>query len=1237
MWVWPFRSEQFPTACIRRLLINYRAPARPPADPSGSQETGTQSRFTVFNAACKELEEESLTFPEEAVPHGFEDNKIPIRALEDFVVYEIKTGRIAYLEEVDCSRAYGASGYASSWIDNEIESLSDSSEFNDESLEPSTSTSGRQRIRLSGILEVNVHHVCDSDPQTFQLDPEPAQAYADHFMPFRIKHYLFHELVSCVLQDPDHQLTLEEFGDWLSLSESSTSSIQVSRVHRVKQQTHHFSESFKTLCKKHKDIFTPLRGMPILVSLLDPSRGLHARKLKSIQELRNCVLAAISKTTVTSGIFTLAARLFPQKHLQKVLVNTHEHVHCSGRPNSRKIYRMHDMHVRHEWGQESHLRARHYESVTIDGVLYKLTSVKAGDTVIVEGGPDADRTREKNATTEPAKTGDDIVDKKWFMKICYVFERQEQVISQYSGPQWILEPYFHGQYYMHGSKLLLQETAHPQALYLIDECDDQQLGCIFQKVDVQELGLQGDEPPFLNTGTSTKQFFSGLLWDQAMVAFHQLSPNDIQRALNACTPGKECINCGLSQLRMVQNSWDIKEDRILQHDVSYHVGDFVYLRPTIPTPPELYVIGQITEIMPIKGKGEHQVRVRLIERYDVVIRTKWGPRKEGTKTDEHRLILTDELQPFDVSHIEGKAYVTHPSSLQVHGFSPDDWVLHDDHYLIDLRAPSIRAKCSQMEKLLPRQLHYCQTCFAQRLKTLQVDRDLLEQHGPLRCLELFAGAGGLASGLHQSGFVETKWAVESSPSAALSFAANNPRCTVYTQCSNVLLRHAIETQQAPRSRPRQVASLNHKDKDALPPMPKPGEVDFICGGPPCQSFSGANRWKKADDIRSTLICNTISYVDFYRPKYFLLENVTGLLSVPLGTEKQDQMTDGVAMGVVKFIFRALVSLGYQVHCKVLQAAQYGTPQSRERVIFWAARRDVPLPDFPYPTHHFAKGVRSFNLPTGEVLHRPVRVAPHESAKRSEYAQYAPLCAITVEDAIGDLQKFDWLPSGPLTDEDIHRLAQGIVRFEAVTNREARFPYAGYCGKGTAFLHPPLNRYQMQAREGLDVDDNVVYHYTQKFSAKIVDRVLHVPLRAGANHQDLPPQYRDKRKLQPNGKSKKEYERHYKRIDRDSHFMTMLTTVKPSGTNAIVLHPTQKRVLTIRECARAQGFPDSHKFLSVHSIPAKVVEDQLRQIGNAVPVPLARALGKELGKVLLKTWREEAERELSPEVAMEVDN
>lgn len=92
---------------------------------------------------------------------------------------------------------------------------------------------------------------------------------------------------------------------------------------------------------------------------------------------------------------------------------------------------------------------------------------------------------------------------------------------------------------------------------------------------------------------------------------------------------------------------------------------------------------------------------------------------------------------------------------------------------------------------------------------------------------------------------------------------------------------------------------------------------------------------------------------------------------------------------------------YQVHFKVLQAGQYGAPQARKRVIFWGAKRDVPLPGFPLPTHCFPKPVESYKLPTGDVL-RPVTRAKPDEEDGSVYQACAPFLPVTVNDAIGDL-------------------------------------------------------------------------------------------------------------------------------------------------------------------------------------------------------------------------------------------
>jgi hypothetical protein len=76
--------------------------------------------------------------------------------------------------------------------------------------------------------------------------------------------------------------------------------------------------------------------------------------------------------------------------------------------------------------------------------------------------------------------------------------------------------------------------------------------------------------------------------------------------------------------------------------------------------------------------------------------------------------------------------------------------------------------------------------------------------------------------------------------------------------------------------------------------------------------------------RSTLVCNMLSYVEFYQPSYFQLENVTGLLQFPLnGRQVERTIVDGIKMGVVKFIERSLIALGY-----VLDDSPYSTSLTR---------------------------------------------------------------------------------------------------------------------------------------------------------------------------------------------------------------------------------------------------------------------------------------------------------------------
>lgn len=92
------------------------------------------------------------------------------------------------------------------------------------------------------------------------------------------------------------------------------------------------------------------------------------------------------------------------------------------------------------------------------------------------------------------------------------------------------------------------------------------------------------------------------------------------------------------------------------------------------------------------------------------------------------------------------------------------------------------------------------------------------------------------------------------------------------------------------------------DGNIIPDLPHQGEVDFIFGGPCCQGFSGANRQRNPEDPRNPLTVTFLSYLEYYRPKWFLLENVKGFASHKLGAVRgpDGKLEGGIPGGMVKY-------------------------------------------------------------------------------------------------------------------------------------------------------------------------------------------------------------------------------------------------------------------------------------------------------------------------------------------------
>ena len=124
---------------------------------------------------------------------------------------------------------------------------------------------------------------------------------------------------------------------------------------------------------------------------------------------------------------------------------------------------------------------------------------------------------------------------------------------------------------------------------------------------------------------------------------------------------------------------------------------------------------------------------------------------------------------------------------------------------------------------------------------------------------MFAGAGGLSEGLRQSGAATTRWAVESCPQAAASFADNHPQAKVICEESSLILEELL-------------LGLDQRNLHQ-------GEVDLVSGGLPCQGFSRMNRFRHSGKFsrKNDLVGNLLSFVDWLRPRFFLMENVHNFL------------------------------------------------------------------------------------------------------------------------------------------------------------------------------------------------------------------------------------------------------------------------------------------------------------------------------------------------------------------------
>jgi DNA (cytosine-5)-methyltransferase 1 len=336
-------------------------------------------------------------------------------------------------------------------------------------------------------------------------------------------------------------------------------------------------------------------------------------------------------------------------------------------------------------------------------------------------------------------------------------------------------------------------------------------------------------------------------------------------------------------------------------------------------------------------------------------------------------------------------------------------------------------------------------------------------------------------------------------------------------------------------------------------------LDLLAGGPPCQAFSQVrNHDRLLKDPRNRLYREFVQILAELRPRALLVENVPGMI----------QLQDGA----VRREIEAELSLDgeYDVHSTVLDAGDHGTPQSRPRLVFVGVRRGETMPSWPTGT----AVTKSLRL-RAEGDKREPRYRLDGEGDNPEIANRLldpeDLSAVTVEQALGDLLE-----------------------------------------PGERYSLDPRSAYQRQMREGCEGPDD---HIPSRIREDTVIRLKSIP--PGGNIYDLPDRllkrYVTNTKWGPAGNGKRLSRKHfyaYRRLHPDWLAWTANTKAD------FAYHYCLARGLSAREVARLQGLPDRfHVITAPPGTPGQLYggarHSRYRQIGNAVPPPLAHAAGAQI--------------------------
>lgn len=442
----------------------------------------------------------------------------------------------------------------------------------------------------------------------------------------------------------------------------------------------------------------------------------------------------------------------------------------------------------------------------------------------------------------------------------------------------------------------------------------------------------------------------------------------------------------------------------------------------------------------------------------------------------------------------------------------------------------------------------------------------------MKAIDLFCGAGGFSCGFERAG-ISVRYGVDENEQALETFEAT----------------HAGE-------------AIRHDISQGVPSELAGAEFDVVFGSPPCQGFSDARGHRRLDDERNELVFSFVEWVCELEPDYVMMENVAGMATI--------------SEEFLSAIKREYADAGYDVTWKKLNAANFGVPQTRERVIYFGMREDTSVsPSLPRGDHH-EDGSNQLSLDGSvqkgwttvqealEDLPEPTDDGSVSLPSLDEYQDNEFLKHVRD----GATETWNHVAKTPADDETtkqiISRLRPGEMyrssrfgdRYRQVWDvLDDRFtPVERDCLHFVA-RNRTRKAFKMGDKEVGAVPDYKIAAQLDWDEADVYDALDDLLcegwVRTDTHDETTGYDLNTKSGIRPR----------YMRLRPDGQSNTILTTdFNPRDK----LHPTENRGLSLREGARIQSFPDSFRF-------AGSFDDIANQIGNAVPPLMARRLAEHL--------------------------